>query len=54
MPAATDNPKRNTMTDDGGMDISQHRATFDRFWDWAKWGTAVCLVITAIVVVIIA
>jgi Bacterial aa3 type cytochrome c oxidase subunit IV len=42
------------MADSGGMDIDTHRATFQRFWDWAKWGTLVCAVLAAIVVVIIA
>jgi hypothetical protein len=38
----------------GAMDISAHSATFESFWAWSKWGTLVCLVIAAVVVVIIA
>lgn len=42
------------MAEDSGMDISQHRNSYERFMGWAKWGTVISFVITAIVVVIIA
>ena len=38
----------------GAMDISAHRASYDSFMSWFKWGAIVSFVVTAIVVVIIA
>jgi hypothetical protein len=41
-------------TEHGAMDISAHQASYGRFMGWAKWGTVVCFVLAAIVVMIIA
>jgi hypothetical protein len=38
----------------GSMDITAHRASYDSFMSWFKWGAVVAFIITAIVVVIIA
>lgn len=40
------------MADKG--DMKAHEATYSGFIGWAKWGTIVCAVIAAIVVLIIA
>lgn len=37
----------------GAMDISQHRAAYEGFMGYAKWGTVACFVVAAIVVFII-
>jgi hypothetical protein len=37
----------------GAMDITAHRASYDSFMGWFKWGAVVAFVVTAIVVVII-
>lgn len=42
------------MAENGSMDISQHRDSYQRFMGWAKWGTLISFVLAAVVVVIIA
>ena len=38
----------------GAMDISAHRASYESFMGWFKWGAVVSFIVAAIVVVIIA
>ena len=38
----------------GAMDITAHRASYDRFMSWFKWGAVTSFIVAAIVVVIIA
>ena len=38
----------------GAMDITAHRAAYQGFMSWFKWGTIISFIVAAIVVVIIA
>jgi hypothetical protein len=44
----------NTSGEAGAMDISAHRASYDSFMGWFKWGAVAAFILAAIVVVIIA
>ncbi len=41
-------------TEQGAMDISAHRAGYERFMGWMKIGAVVSFVVAAVVVVILA
>jgi hypothetical protein len=43
-----------TNGEPGAMDISAHRASYDSFMGWFKFGAIAASIVTAIVVVIIA
>ena len=43
-----------TSGETGAMDISAHRASYEGFLGWFKWGAIVSFIVAAIVVVIIA
>ena len=43
-----------TNDEAGAMDITAHRASYDSFMGWFKWGAVASFVVAAIVVVIIA
>ena len=44
----------NTSGESGAMDIAAHRASYDSFMGWFKWGSVAAFIVAAIVVVIIA
>ena len=43
-----------TNGETGAMDITAHRAAYEGFMSWFKWGTIISFIVAAIVVVIIA
>jgi hypothetical protein len=43
-----------TNGETGAMDITAHRASYEGFMSWFKWGAIVAFIVAAVVVVIIA
>jgi hypothetical protein len=41
------------MADHGNMDIKQHKGTYDGIMALLKWGTAACVFVGAVVILLI-